>query len=212
MVTRAPKAGGGIVLAVGPDQTPHEWGGRACLALVNSVLWRRSGDPQDVLTEYPKLINLVGQSGGLPDQAGLLARAATDPERAEVALGRATGVREVLYRVFSAVAAQRQVEESDRHTLNRAINEAAPHVVLDERLRPSWDDPMAWDLPCWQAVMSAADLLGAGDLTRLKQCPGERCGWVFVDDSRNRSRRWCEPNQCGNRERVRAHYRRTRVG
>jgi predicted RNA-binding Zn ribbon-like protein len=49
------------------------------------------------------------------------------------------------------------------------------------------------------------------DLKRLKQCPGRSCGWVFLDDSRNQSRRWCDSRECGNRERVRAHYQRTRA-
>jgi predicted RNA-binding Zn ribbon-like protein len=60
--------------------------------------------------------------------------------------------------------------------------------------------------------MSAVQVLTADDRNRLKQCPGERCGWLFMDGSRNRSRRWCEPNECGNRERVRNYYRRSRVG
>jgi predicted RNA-binding Zn ribbon-like protein len=92
--------------------------------------------------------------------------------------------------------------------LNETLAEALPHVQLDPELEAGWDDPTALDLPRWQAAASAGRLLALEERSRIKQCPGERCGWVFVDDSRNRSRRWCEPNQCGNRERVRAYYRR----
>ena len=50
------------MLTVGPDLTPHEWGGRACLALVNSVVWRRSDAPIEVLTVEPAqgAVRLVG--------------------------------------------------------------------------------------------------------------------------------------------------------
>ncbi|HEX8509894.1 MAG TPA: CGNR zinc finger domain-containing protein, partial [Propionibacteriaceae bacterium] len=48
------------------------------------------------------------------------------------------------------------------------------------------------------------------DLTRLRRCAGEGCGWLFLDGTRNRSRRWCDPNDCGNRTRVRNYARRHR--
>jgi predicted RNA-binding Zn ribbon-like protein len=199
------------MLTVGPDLTSHEWGGRACLALVNSILWRRSEAPVEVLTGYGRLAELIGDAGWLADAEGLELAAEADPAAAEQALARTIDLREALFRLFSAVAAGVPVDEGDRRSLNDAMAEALPHVRLDDQLRAVWDDPTALDLPRWQAAASAGRLLTAEDLSRLKQCPGERCGWVFVDDSRNRSRRWCEPNQCGNRERVRAYYRRSKA-
>jgi len=200
------------MLTVGPDLTPHEWGGRACLALVNSIVWRRSEAPIEVLTDYGRLAELIGEAGWLADTAGLERAAAADPVAAERALARAVALRETLFRLFSAVAAGEPADEVDRQSLNDAMAEALPHVRLDRELKGIWDDPTALDLPRWQAAASAGRLLTVEDLSRVKQCPGERCGWVFIDDSRNRSRRWCEPNQCGNRERVRAYYyRRTKT-
>ncbi len=196
------------MLTVGPDLTPHEWGGRACLALVNSIVWRRSEAPIEVLTDYGRLAELIGEAGWLADTPGLERAAAADPVAAERALARAVALRETLFRLFSAVAAGEPADEVDRQSLNDAMAEALPHVRLDRELKGIWDDPTALDLPRWQAAASAGRLLTVEDLSRVKQCPGERCGWVFVDDSRNRSRRWCEPNQCGNRERVRAYYHR----
>jgi len=196
------------MITVGPDLTSHEWGGRACLALVNSVVWRRSDAPIEVLTGYAPLAELIGEAGWIVDVTALNRAAEVDPVAAERALGQAIDLREALVRLVSAVAAGDPVDDTDRTSLNDAMAEALPHVRLDSDLTPIWDQPTALDLPRWQAATSAGKLLTAEDLTRVKQCPGERCGWVFVDDSRNRSRRWCEPNQCGNRERVRAYYHR----
>ena len=199
------------MLSVGPDHTPHGWGGRLSLALVNSVLWRRSDSPIEVLTGYPQLADLIGQAGWL-DPAPLVAAAEADPDCAVQALGRAIVLREALFPLFSAVAAGQEPTPDDRAVLNASMSESLQQLEIGESLTVTWSDPASLELPRWQAAASAGQVLTAQDLSRLKQCPGERCGWVFVDESRNRSRRWCEPTQCGNRERVRAHYRRTRAG
>jgi predicted RNA-binding Zn ribbon-like protein len=75
---------------------------------------------------------------------------------------------------------------------------------------PRWRPADDLDLPLWQTAASAGEVLASDDLDRLKQCPGEKCGWVFIDVSSNRSRRWCDSTMCGNRARVRAHYERSR--
>ncbi len=55
----------------------------------------------------------------------------------------------------------------------------------------------------WPLVRSAVDLLTSPDLERLKLCEADDCGWLFVDASRNRSRRWCDMSGCGNLAKVR---------
>ena len=65
-------------------------------------------------------------------------------------------------------------------------------------------------LGAWVA-RSAAELLTSQKLGRVKVCAGEGCGWIFLDESRNGSHRWCDPRDCGNRERVRRHLARRRA-
>jgi predicted RNA-binding Zn ribbon-like protein len=48
-------------------------------------------------------------------------------------------------------------------------------------------------------VLSALSLLTGSDLTRIKRCPGDHCGWLFFDLTKNKRRRWCEMEVCGNR-------------
>jgi predicted RNA-binding Zn ribbon-like protein len=59
--------------------------------------------------------------------------------------------------------------------------------------------------PLWPVVRSAAELLTSPKLGRVKVCSGERCGWMFLDESRNGSRKWCDSRDCGNRASVRKH-------
>jgi len=199
-------------LALPEDRTGHDWGGRLCFAVVNSVLWRRSATPDDLLTDYQALVRQVDLAHALPDATGLLDSAAADPAAARRALVAGVGLREVLFDLFSAVAAGEPAQPADLVALNTELAEALQQLALADGHRLGWPRNLSLDLPRWQVAVSAAAVLSADDPTRIKQCPGERCGWVFLDASRNRSRRWCEPNECGNRERVRAYYRRSRTG
>lgn len=214
------------MLTVGPDATPHGWGARLCLALPNSVLWRRSGDPIDRVRTFADLVGFVEMAGWLESKAGLLESAQQRPAAAAASLGRALALRETLFRLFSAVASGQQPWTDDLAELNASWREAMAALELvpaglapsaagavapsPDGFRVRWRDPRHLDLPRWQVSASAALLLASEEVARVKQCPGERCGWVFLDESRNHSRRWCDSRECGNRERVRAHYHRSR--
>ena len=62
----------------------------------------------------------------------------------------------------------------------------------------------------WPVVWSAVELLTGGPVERVRECDNDPCGWLFVDMSRNRSRRWCDMRDCGNRVKARRHYARTK--
>ena len=203
------------MLPIGPDATPHEEGGRLCLAAVNSVLWRHSDAPVDRISGYPELVRLVGRAGWLGSAADLVTAAAARPVAAGRALARAIQLREALFPLFSAVAAGRRPAAAHLATLNEALAQGLGRLAVlplpgSRAFAAGWREPTALDLPRWQIAASAGLLLTGAERDRIKQCPGERCGWVFLDASRNRSRRWCDSRECGNRERVRAHYERTR--
>ena len=59
---------------------------------------------------------------------------------------------------------------------------------------------------------SAAEFLRDPASARVKECDGETCGWLFLDTSKNHSRRWCEMKDCGNRAKARRHYKKLRQG
>lgn len=194
------------------DETPAAVGGRCCLALVNSVWWRRSARPQEQLHAYADLLMTVGRAGWLDSRSEVLAEAARRPAAAAAALGRAITLREALFAVFTDVAAGEPASPAALSVVSDCAAEGAGHQAIRvsgagyERYWPG----SSLELPMWQAADSAVILLTGPELGRVKQCPGEPCGWVFVDETRNHSRRWCDGRECGNRERVRAHYERAR--
>jgi predicted RNA-binding Zn ribbon-like protein len=41
---------------------------------------------------------------------------------------------------------------------------------------------------------------------RIGICEGGLCGWLFLDESRGKRRRWCDMNDCGGRAKARRYY------
>jgi predicted RNA-binding Zn ribbon-like protein len=140
--------------------------------------------------------------------------AAARPADAEAVLRRAIHLREAIYRAFSAISHGLRPEESDLAVLNTEL------AGLLAKSRLGWrGDGLDWqwaggaralDRMLLAVVRDAADLLTSGQLDRVGQCADPRCGWLFLDTSRNRSRRWCSMAYCGNRAKAKRHYQRSK--
>ncbi|MEO3813584.1 CGNR zinc finger domain-containing protein [Sphaerisporangium sp. B11E5] len=187
------------------DRVSARLGGRLCLAVVNSVLWRRSTEPRDLLGDYSGLVEYLHEVGGLGEglRAELVAGAEERPEEAWEEFVRAVALREHLFGVMSVAG---RGERADLGLLDDTFRDGMSRLALGPDGRPGWT---GLRVPAWETAASAVTLLTGPDLALLKQCPGERCGWLFVDQTRNKSRTWCDSRMCGNRDRVRRHYRRT---
>jgi predicted RNA-binding Zn ribbon-like protein len=197
---------------LGTDATSHAVGGRLCLSFVNTLWWRRSPEPIEQLHTYDDVVAAAARAGWLPDRAGVEALGRSRPQAARRALRQAIGLRESMAVLFATVAAGEPLDPVQTEQIHTF---AAPGLgALRLSASTAGQYVMGWggtslDLPAQQIAVSAVLLLASEDIRRVKQCQGPTCGWVFVDDSRNQSRRWCDSRECGNRERVRAHYART---
>jgi predicted RNA-binding Zn ribbon-like protein len=201
------------VSLLGADATSHFRGGRLCLALVNSVYWRRGPSPDDRLDSYANLVALADGAGWIPDVAALKRTAAEQPAEAAQVLRRAVTLREQLLAIFAAHAAGGPVPESALAAVQKLAGRglaALRLVSAQDGYQLGWPETRL-DLPLLQAAVSAVLLLSGPELSRVKQCPGPTCGWVFLDTTRNQSRRWCDSRECGNRHRAQTHYERTRA-
>ena len=192
-------------------------GGRTSLDFANTVDWHASEQPVEYLTSYAALVAWGQHVGVLSDRQAeqLLDEAGRHPTEAEAILEQARVLREAIYRIFAAISAGRPAEEGDLAVLNAEL----PRALSQSRIIVSGDG-YAWgwigaedalDRMLWPVVRDAVDLLTSGELVRVGQCADERCGWLFLDASRNRSRRWCSMEDCGNRAKARRHYQRSRA-
>ena len=145
----------------------------------------------------------------------LLGEAGRRPADATRVLEPALMLREALYDLFAAVARGVPPPPVAVDTLNVALADAAAQarfVPTVDSLTWAWlDRKDSLDTMLWPVARSAVDLLTAAERRRLRECPGspgKACGWLFVDTSKNRSRRWCVTGLCGNRARAHRHYHR----
>jgi predicted RNA-binding Zn ribbon-like protein len=191
--------------------------GRLCLDFANTVDWRTTGDPQDSLQSYSDLVAWSQQAGIVTDQQALrlLEEARRRPRHGRAALAEAIRLREAISRTLHAVFYGESVPAEDMDTLNSALSQVLARSQIMERARGfSWEwagAEDALDRPLWPVVRDALDLLTSEDLSRVGVCAGDGCGWLFLDKSRNHSRRWCAMEDCGNRAKARRYYERRRA-
>lgn len=192
-------------------------GGELCLDFANTADWHASASPQESLSRYEDLV-VWGVRVGVVEEASarrLLREARKHPSQARAVLKRAVALRESIYRIFVAVVEARPPNTSDLQAVNSALSKAMRHLRLkDVGGQYAWEwvgGDRSLDCMLWPVLRSAADVLTSPKRAMVGQCADDRgCGWLFLDSSKNRSRRWCRMADCGNRAKALRHYRRTR--
>ncbi|MGE5123146.1 MAG: CGNR zinc finger domain-containing protein, partial [Acidobacteriaceae bacterium] len=146
--------------------------------------------------------------------AGKLEKLAADqPQEMGQYYKLAIQVREAIYHIFSHRYAGKPIPKSALALLNRLVREAMAHrqlVQSGDEFHWSWTpDAEGINLVLWSVAFAAAHLLASPMASRVRECEDDRgCGYLFVDMSKNHSRRWCSMESCGNRAKARRHYSR----
>lgn len=169
----------------------------ACLDFLNSDWhdWRGSGLTEDHL-DKPEWLKAFSARWGLAVEGR------PDPAARDALVA----LRTLLRRAVDTLAAGRQMSTADLAELNKVIATWVPrhhlaptkHGYRFELVPPAED----WSWVRAELAMSFAQLLVDGDPRRIKVCDNPDCRWVYYDESRNRTRRWCE-DTCGNLLKVR---------
>jgi predicted RNA-binding Zn ribbon-like protein len=197
------------------ENVPLE-GGELCLDFTNTVSWRSGPKRREMLNSYSDLITWSVYVGILEKKIAddLKKYALKDPREAEKVYSRAIELRDTLFRIFESIVAKTQVQNGDLRIFNRYFADSMGRscCIKNEEGEFVWSfcsQNNSLDIMLNPIVKSAANLLVSLDLIRVKKCADEYCGWLFIDNSRNRSRRWCNMKDCGNRAKARRHYQRT---
>jgi len=195
-------------------------GGRLCLDFVNTVSGKRLREPIERLGIWTDLVSWGRQTGVLGDDLArrLDAEGQRRPGEAAAALRRALELREALFRIFRAAAEGGEPAAEDLELLNAVLSRARSHEKLLRaagRYRLACPEGEAGlDAVLWPVARSAAELLASDEVTRVRICeatPVDGCGWLFLDETRSGTRRWCSMKDCGNRAKARRHYRRSKA-
>jgi hypothetical protein len=199
-------------------------GGDPALDLVNTLGDERVADP---LEDYASFGAWAARIGVIDDgtAARLAAGAGERPAAAARALAEARTLRTAFDAVFRPLAAAHDSSAAPAghdssgaghdssgapppEALARLVRRAgaaverARLVPAEDAFAPAWDGDHL-ERPLWPLSVAALDLLRSGPLDRVKACEG--CPWLFLDTSRNRSRRWCSMDDCGSRSKMRSY-------
>jgi predicted RNA-binding Zn ribbon-like protein len=190
----------------------HLCAGHPVLDLVNTLDNRfRPDGPTELLPDYEALLGFMEQSGLLGGtQVRALTRRATKAE-AERAIDSARELREAAANTFYAAAEGTAAPPADLRKLVLHFQSARQRQELV--WSPSADgSKFVWewgssqteaDLPVWILSLQTSALLTSNAMSRLRACGSDTCRWLFLDTSKNHTRRWCDMKVCGNRMKAR---------
>ena len=191
--------------------------GHPVLEFTNTVSNHASEHPGEKLFNYEDLLAWTGKVGLLHEEQlqMLMRKAATQPKESAAIFAKSLELRESVYRIFVAKTNGKSPAEEDLTILNALLTRltsGAQIVYHSGRFDWEWNfDESALEAPLWVIVLSAVDLMTSEHVEWLGQCADEEgCGWLFVDTSKNHSRRWCDINDCGNRAKQRSYQQRAR--
>jgi predicted RNA-binding Zn ribbon-like protein len=186
-------------------------GGNLALDFVNSCSGPPEGPPDDdALAGYADVVAWGRYAGTLSDaQAAALRRLGRDdPQAAAAAFDRCLRVRECLDEVFRPIATGGRPHRRGLAELRDHERDAigAAELVAGDGYAWTWRRDRTLLRPVRPVVHAAVELLTSGQLSRIKGCRG--CRFLFLDESRNGSRRWCSMEDCGTAEKMRRYVAR----
>jgi len=191
-------------------------GGSVALDFVNTLDDRFSDEPKELLKKYVDLARFAEDTGSLPDLQvdRLRTRSMQNPEEAERALASAIQLREAISNIFYALVRKKPVPVAAVTLLNAQVQDASAYLGLAPA-KHGFEWRFDWrtnDLfaPLWPIARDAAELLASERVELVRACASKTCEWLFLDESKNHRRRWCDMTKCGNRAKVKRFYTRTK--
>jgi predicted RNA-binding Zn ribbon-like protein len=193
----------------GRTETGRLMGGALFLDVVNTVDLHHDVRAIDQLgSGYVTVLTWFAQAGFLDDDAArrLAIRAGKEPREAAAVRKRLIALRSALYDIVVTLVDGEPPPEPALHILNDEVAVArAGERLASDGPALAWRDeiPQALDVPVRLVARSAVEILTSSRVARIRQCESSGCQRLFLDTSKNGSRRYCSSTTCGSRVRVR---------
>jgi predicted RNA-binding Zn ribbon-like protein len=191
--------------------------GNLCLDFANTKEWHASQNPIEHINDFEDFTAWSEQAHLISSEAArrLRQQATQKPEKFTALLEQAIHLRESIYTIFSRKYAGKSISENELIFLNSVIQQAMSHLLLvpiDGKIGWDWNPKSdATHRILWSVARSAADLLSSERIDLVRECEDDRgCGYLFIDLSKNHSRRWCSMESCGNRAKAQRHYKKVK--
>src|SRR5262245_34336935 len=182
--------------------------GNLALDFVNTVAFRADHERKKDRLQRIEDVHRWASQAELPDWAAIR----FSPQAETASLRRIHAVREQLFAVFHAIASDDPIPADLLARVGNALNDCYARRCLSlegAEVRWTWrPDARGTDYLLYPVLTAAADLLTSDSRGLVRQCEDAGCGWLFLDRSNARTRRWCSMADCGNRNKARKYYRR----
>ncbi|MGX9792101.1 CGNR zinc finger domain-containing protein [Mycobacterium sp. MMS18-G62] len=179
-------------------------GGHPAIDFVNTVAWRGDSSRRiDHLDDYADLTAWCRHAGLLTTTEAR--DVPVDDATAHRVLTHAKRLREALHALWTVGT---HVDPVIGQTYIAAMRRRQLGLEGDV---VTWTEPgLTVRTPLDRIAIQAVALMTEAPLARIKRCDDDACGWLFLDTSHRQNRRWCSAADCGNRDRARRHYERSR--
>lgn len=185
-----------------------------CFDFINTVHDYTEDEPYDYLASYKDLLDWLEKNDLLTAEKReeLESFAMDNRKKADDSLQHFLTARKTLYHFFSAIARNEIPAKNIQADFNALLEETLSRLRL-KVLQPSevqfhWDHQGDLTFPLAPVIKSAYDLLTSDMLDRIKECGA--CGWLFLDRSKNQSRKWCSMETCGSNVKAKRYYHKSR--
>ena len=185
-------------------------GGDLSLDFVNTIDDRKIDERHDYLNSYQDLLLWLKKTNGISnnDINALKKESRTNKTEAQRAFKRLITVRENLHSIFTSIISDQSPDHITLAGFNTFLSKGLNKLSLQidkkgvREIRKSNTD---LDLPFYPVMKAAYNLLTSENLSRIKECSS--CGWIFLDKSKNNSRKWCSMQFCGSADKAKRYYR-----
>lgn len=187
-------------------------GGEISIDFINTVHRYDKEEEADELKDYKILLDwlLLSETINTDQYKKFKSAAKNNPEKAEHALKKAQEIRRALFKVLLSHAHKDKVDQKNLDILGEFWKEAHAHATfISKNEGGSWKfeiDKTDLMSVIYPIIDNAVILLQSKDVGKIRLCESSNCTWLFLDRSKNHSRRWCQMEICGNREKAKRHY------
>lgn len=182
--------------------------GNLAVDFVNTVAYRADTDKAAERLVRADDVYRWGKQSGMTEWAS----APSGPRMSAVGIRHLRETREQLFELFQAIANGDAIPADTLVRIGNTFNEcSAKRRLCAGKSNVHWEwrpNARHIDQLLYPILTAALELLTSGTRGMIRQCEDAGCGWLFVDRSNARKRRWCSMADCGNRNKVRNFYRR----
>jgi predicted RNA-binding Zn ribbon-like protein len=197
-------------------EKPYQFGrigGALCLDFTNTASWEADRQTTELLNDFPDLVRWCTEAALLHRDSAVTLVEEREENTAEAAviLAKAKDLRATLYRIFMAVSRRKFPASRDLQLLNETLNQTPLRLQVRREKNQFLSERKAVGTKFAKllgpVVWSALELLTSAEIDQVKCCASETCGWLFLDNTKNHSRRWCDMADCGSHAKAKRYYR-----